>query len=59
MSAIKLGKAIDKNKFNYIMMAAGFIAIAVLKIHPILTIIGCAIAGLVYVRGGKQNDRSA
>lgn len=59
MSAIKLGKAIDKKTFNYIMMAAAFIAIAVFQIHPILTIIGCAIAGLVHVKGDKQNDSAA
>lgn len=58
MSAVKLGKAIDRKTFNYIIMAGAFMAIAIFKIHPILTIIGCAIAGLVHVKGDKQNDRA-
>lgn len=55
MSALKLGKAIEKKAFNYLIMLGAFIAIVFLGIHPILAIIGCAIAGLVYTKR-KENE---
>ncbi|KAB3534781.1 chromate transporter [Alkaliphilus pronyensis] len=59
MSAVKLAKAIDKTKFNYFIITAAFLAIAVLDIHPILVVIACACTGLIYTaRGKKENDVS-
>ena len=58
MSALKLGKSIDKSRFNYFMMAVAFVAIALLKLHPILVVIGCAVCGLLYARREKDHGVS-
>ncbi len=56
MSALKLGNAIEKKTFNYILMIAAFFAIVILKIHPIFTIIGCAVAGLIFTRRKEKEN---
>lgn len=56
MSAIKLGKAIDKSSFNYLMMGLAFIAIIAIKIHPILVVLACATCGLLYSRREREKD---
>ncbi len=56
MSAVKLGKAVNKTKYNYLMMTAAFVSIVFLKIHPIVVVVLCAVSGLFYTRREREKD---
>lgn len=56
MSAVKLSSAIEKKRFNFFIMGAAFLSITFLGIHPILVVIGCATAGLIYTKKGEKED---
>ncbi len=56
MSAIKLGKAINRTKFNYFMMVTAFVSIVFLGFHPIIVVILCAASGLFYTRREGEKD---
>lgn len=44
----KMYKKSPKGIFAYILMAGAFVVVAILKVNVFLTIIGCAILGLIY-----------
>ncbi|SET29545.1 chromate transporter [Natronincola peptidivorans] len=48
MSALKLSKSISKTSFNISIILFAFIAVALLKVHPIPVVVLCAVAGLIH-----------
>ncbi|AKL94077.1 chromate transport protein ChrA [Clostridium aceticum] len=55
MAALKLSKPISKTDFNMVIMVLSFVSIVLLKVHPILVIISCAVAGLLHKK--KEGKR--
>ena len=41
-------KKAPKKVFSYLIMAAAFVCVAFLKVHVVIVIVGCALAGLTY-----------
>ncbi len=56
IAAFKLGRVLNRNLFNILIISLSIIAIAILDIHPILVIISAGTLGLIRKMGGEESD---